>query len=58
MAIRIDWKRSLIMSLVLIVILYALQFVITDREVYYMVFIGLFVVIMLMGNVLFRRRRY
>ena len=44
------------MTVVLIGILYALQYVIVDRDVYFMVFIVLFIAFMLVGNLLFRRR--
>ncbi len=57
MSMRIDWKRSMMMSVVLIAIMYGLRYVIVDRSTYYMVVISLFVVFMVAGNLLFRRRR-
>ena len=55
MVIGIDWKRSLIMTVILIGVLYVLGEVITDRVTYCMVAIVIFVVVLLVGN--FARRR-
>jgi hypothetical protein len=55
MAVGIDWKRSLIMTVILIGVLYVLQQVITDRDTYCMVAIVIFVVVLLVGNLAFRR---
>ena len=55
MAMGIDWKKSLIMTVILLGVLYVLREVITDRDTYCMVAIVIFVVVMLVGNLAFRR---
>lgn len=55
MAIRFDWKRSLIMTAILIGVLYVLREVITDRDTYCMVAVVIFVVVLLVGNLVGRR---
>jgi hypothetical protein len=55
MGIGIDWKRSLIMTAILIGVLYVLGEFITDRDTYCMVAIVIFVVVLLVGNLVFRR---
>jgi len=56
MAVRIDWARSLVMTAVLIVILYALGYFIEDQNTYCIAAIVIFVVIFLIGNLAFRKR--
>jgi len=55
MAMRIDWKRSLIMTVVLIAILYFLRYVL-EGDVYCIAAILVFALIFFAGNLLFRRR--
>lgn len=56
MAVGIDWKRSLIMTVVLIGILYALDYFIEDEGVYCMAAIVIFVVVLIAGNLVGRSR--
>ena len=53
---RIDWKRSLIMTAILIGILYALDYVIEDRDLYCMAAIVIFVIVLVVGNLVGRNR--
>jgi hypothetical protein len=55
MAIRFDWKRSLIMTGIMIGVLYVLRKIITDRDTYCMAAVVIFVVVMLVGNFAGRR---
>lgn len=52
---RIDWTRSLIMTVVLIAILYLLRYVL-EGETYCIAAILVFAFIFIAGNLLFRRR--
>ncbi|UCF08300.1 MAG: hypothetical protein JSW28_01015 [Thermoplasmata archaeon] len=56
MAIRIDWKSSLIMTVILIAILYSLRFIIDDYETRCLASIIIVVVVFAAGNLLLRRR--
>lgn len=56
MAVRIDWARSLVMTAILIVTLYALGYFIEDRDTYCIAAIVIFVVIFIIGNIAFRKR--
>jgi hypothetical protein len=55
MALRIDWRRTLIMSAILIGVFYVLRETITDRDTYCMVAIVIFVIVILVGNLAGRR---
>jgi hypothetical protein len=56
MAVGIDWKRSLIMTAILIGILYALDYFIDDEGLYCMAAIVIFVIILIAGNLVGRNR--
>lgn len=53
---RIDWKRSLIMTAILIGILYVLNYMIEDEGLYCMAAIVIFVIIFAVGNLVGRNR--
>ena len=53
---RIDWKRSLIMTVILIGILLALDYMIEDQGLYCMAAIVIFVIVFVVGNLVGRNR--
>jgi membrane protein required for beta-lactamase induction len=55
MALRIDWKRSLIMTAILIAILFVLQSFL-DSETYCIAAIIVFIVVLAAGNLIGRGR--
>lgn len=55
MRIGIDWKRSLLMMVVLFGVMYGLRYVIEDQETLCMAQIVIFVVVLLVGNLAFRK---
>jgi hypothetical protein len=56
MRIGIDWKRSLILTALLLIIFYALQIFIEDQETLCIASIIAFVLVFALGNLLFRGR--
>jgi hypothetical protein len=55
MRIGIDWKRSLLMMVILFGIIYALSYVIEDQDTLCMARIGVFIVVLIVGNLAFRK---
>jgi hypothetical protein len=56
MAIGIDWKRSIILSVILIATIYILDYFITDEGTFCIAAIIAVVVIFALGNLAFRGR--
>jgi hypothetical protein len=56
MAFRIDWKRSLLFTAILMVVFYGLQYIIEDRDTYCMVTLVIFAAFFIIVNMVGRRR--
>ncbi len=55
MRLGIDWKRSLVMMVILFAVLYGLRYVIEDQETRCIASILIFVVVLIVGNLAFRK---